>query len=221
MAPDEVTPRRGPGRPRQTDQEQARVREQILAATEQVFASHGHRDVTVTRIIDLAGITRPNFYRYYRNAQEPLRIMLERVTGELTTEIVGRVSRATSGPDRLAAGIDAYLDWSRRFRPLLPSILADLHDPTSPVSELRRHTLDVVVDVTARGFVETGRSVPSRTIIDIFVNAIEYTSFRLFVDTDGSDEAVDQARSVMLRIAVAVLGRPHMWIRRCENVGFS
>jgi hypothetical protein len=90
----------------------------------------------------------------------------------------------------------------------MPSVHADLHDPSSPVAELRRESLDAIIELTARGFVATGQAQPARTTIDIFLNAVEYTCYRLYLDTDGSEEAVAEARRMMMRIAVAVLGRP-------------
>jgi TetR/AcrR family transcriptional regulator len=206
---DEVAPRR-PGRPRQTDEEQARVREAIVRATEQVYAQHSYRDVTVTRIIEVAGVTRPNFYRYYRNAAEPLLIVLDRVITGLLNDVVAAVARMpadTEGPARVAAGVDGYLAWASTYRHLLPSVMADRHDPRSPVFERRLEVLEAISRFVRAEFLAGGRAEPSRTNIDVFVTTVEYISHRLYIDTDGGPEAVAAARRLMLRIAQATLSR--------------
>jgi AcrR family transcriptional regulator len=208
--PDEEVARRRPGRPRQTDEEQARVREAIAAATEQVYATHSYRDVTVSRIIEIAGVTRPNFYRYFGNAVEPLRIVLGRVSADLLQEVVaavGRLPADADGPSRVASGIDGYLAWASAYRHLLPSIMTDRHDPRSPVFERRLEVFETIVQFTHTEFLSSGWPEPSRANIDVFVTTVEYISYRLFTDSGGDADAVAAARRLMLRIAEATLGQ--------------
>ncbi len=213
MDDDESAPRRRPGRPRQTDEDALRVRVSILAATEQVFAGHGHRDVTVTRIIELAGITRPNFYRYYRNAAEPLRIVLQTVIDKLIQDLRDAITAQDpgDGPARVVAGIGAYLKWAGDHRHLLPSILANIHDPASPVFELRRSALNEIMVLTERGFTDSGRPQPSRSTLDVFLNAVEYSVYRLYMDTEAGPMEVEETRLMLQRVALAVLGRRRSW----------
>jgi AcrR family transcriptional regulator len=208
----EVT-RRGPGRPRRSEEETEKVRRRIVDAAERTFAREGYRGVTATRVIEEAGLTRTNFYRYFRNSDEPLRIVFERVTADLHRRIADSVGTIPHGPQRVAAGIDAYLDWSCRYRHLLPAMTADLHDPASPVSELRKEALEAVVALLARDYADGEWPVPSRTTLDILVNAIEYTCYRLYVDTQGTDDDVARARRMMLRIATAILASDERWRR--------
>jgi len=218
MVREEVTaPRRGPGRPRRTDEETAKVRRSIVEAAERTFAREGYHGVTATRVIEEAGLTRTNFYRYFRNADEPLQVVFAQCTGDLQELIEGGVTPVPHGPERIVAGIDAYLVWSRRYRHLLPAMIADLHDPASPVSALRQQALEAVVAIMARDYEDSEWPLPSRTTLDIFVNALEYTCHRLYVDTDGTDEDVARARRMMLRIATAVLASDERWGRMTES----
>ena len=213
MVDDESAPRRRPGRPRQTDEDALRVRELILVATEQVFAGHGHRDVTVTRIIELASITRPNFYRYYRNAGEPLSIVLQRVAADLLKDLRDAITAQAPGDGlaRVVAGIDAYLKWAGDYQHLLPSILATMHDPTSPVFELRRSALNEIMELTEGAFAESGRPRPSRSTVDVFLTAVEYSVYRLYMDTGAGPVEVEESRLMLLRSALAVLGQRRSW----------
>lgn len=217
---EQVVARRGPGRPRRTDEETAEVRRRIVDAAERTFAREGYHGVTATRVIEEAGLTRTNFYRYFRNADEPLQIVFERCTTDLHELIEGSVAPVPHGPERIVAGIDAYLTWSRRYRHLLPAMTADLHDPASPVSEIRRQALDAVLAIMARDYRESEWPLPSRTTLDIFVSAVEYTCHRLYVDTEGTDEDVARARAMMLRIATAILASEERWGRMVDS-GFQ
>jgi AcrR family transcriptional regulator len=212
-----TTPRRGPGRPRRTDEETAKVRRRIVDAAERTFAREGYHGVTATRVIEEAGLTRTNFYRYFRNSDEPLRVVFERCTIDLHTLIEEGVGPVPHGPERIVAGIDAYLAWSRRYRHLLPAMTADLHDPASPVSTLRQEALDAVVAIMSRDYGESEWPLPSRTTLDIFVNAVEYTCHRLYVDTEGTAEDVARARDMMLRIATAILASDERWGRMVDS----
>lgn len=215
---DEVTtPRRGPGRPRRSEAETEKVRARIVDAAERTFARDGYHGVTATRVIEEAGLTRTNFYRYFRNADEPLAIVFERCTNDLRELIESGVGPVPHGPMRIVAGIDAYLAWSRRYRHLLPAVTAELHNPASPVSGIRRSALDAVIAIMARDYTESEWPLPSRTTLDIFVNAIEYTCHRLFVDTEGTDEDVVRARAMMLRIATAILASDERWGRMTDG----
>jgi TetR/AcrR family transcriptional regulator len=205
MVGTEAIVRRGPGRPPRSAQETARVRRRIVDAAERTFARSGYHGVTATRVIEEAGLTRTNFYRYFRNSDEPLRIVFDRVTSDLHALISDGVAPVPYGPLRVVAGIDAYLTWSRRYRHLLPAMIADLHDPASPVSAIREESLETIVALMTQEYADSDWPVPSRSTLDIFVNAIEYTCHRLYVDTEGTPEDVARARRMMLRVAAAIL----------------
>ena len=65
-------------------------------------------------------------------------------------------------------------------------------------------------------FVQNGRAQPLRSTLDIFMNAVEYTCHRLYLDTPADEESVQDARAMMLRIAMAVLGGPRSQQRLTE-----
>src|SRR5690349_8680122 len=213
MVRSEEMSRRGPGRPRRTDEETAKIRQRIVDAAERTFAREGYHGVTATRVIEEAGLTRTNFYRYFRNSDEPLQLVFDRVTTDLHALIAYGVAPIPHGPAQVVAGIDAYLAWSRRYRHLLPAIMADVHDPGSPVSAIRQEALEAIVSLMTTNYEDSEWPVPSRTTLDIFVNALEYTCCRLYIDTEGTEEDVARARGMMLRIAMAVLASEERWNR--------
>jgi AcrR family transcriptional regulator len=203
-------PRR-PGRPPQTDEEQARARANIVRATALVFAEYGYHGISVARILEHAGIARPTFYRYFRNSDEPLRMALDDVGRELRDRVVGDVTRAVGDIPKFMAAIDAYLWWSGEHRSMLRSIYAGIHDPASPVFTNRPNTLNAMVELLFQELEAAGRPKPERWVLDVYVNAVEFTCYQLYLETPAGPQDVDKARQVMLRMALATLGSESDW----------
>jgi TetR/AcrR family transcriptional regulator len=203
-------PRR-PGRPPQTDEEQARARANIVRATALVFAEYGYHGISVARILEHAGIARPTFYRYFRNSDEPLRMALDDVGRELRDRMVAAVTAAAGDIPKFMAAIDTYLWWSGEHRTMLRSLYAGIHDPASPVSAQRPNTLNAMVELLYRELEAAGRPRPERWVLDVYVNAVEFTCYQLYLETEATPRDVDKARQVMLRMALATLGSDADW----------
>ncbi len=58
-------------------------REQILLAAKKVFAQRGHRDTSVSHVIDEAGISRGTFYSYFDSKDALFRSLVEALTEQM------------------------------------------------------------------------------------------------------------------------------------------
>ncbi|MEV0433349.1 TetR/AcrR family transcriptional regulator [Nocardia sp. NPDC050413] len=198
------------GRPPQTQEQAEEVRARIVEATAAVFARNGSRGLSVAQIIEQAGLARPTFYRYFSNAAEPLRAVLDASNDGL----VGGISAALAGTDEpVQLGIrliDAYVDWARGHGAMLRPLFAELHDPGSPVSAYRERALDDIRDLVRKTFGELGRTVPTPLDLDAALHVCEYVVYRLTADAEpGSDPdpiLVSEARVTMIRILLVTLG---------------
>jgi hypothetical protein len=68
-----------------------------------------------------------------------------------------------------------------------------------------------MVDLRFREFEAAGRPRPERWVLDVYVNAVEYTCYQLYLETEATPQDVDRARQVMLRMALATLGSQNDW----------
>jgi TetR/AcrR family transcriptional regulator len=208
--PDGSAPRRG--RPPQTEAEAEAVRARIVAATAEVFAQHGSRGVSVALILQRAGIARPTFYRYFANAEEPLHVLLTESDTSLITGLQAAIDEADNEVAMVVAGIDAYLQWARDRGPVLRPLYAELHDPSSPVSKHRVHTLDVLRARLVARFARLGHTPPRSIDLDVLLHVFEYVGFRVALadpDNDPDDDAgIDWGRATLARIALALLATP-------------
>ncbi|MCM6772262.1 TetR/AcrR family transcriptional regulator [Nocardia sp. CDC159] len=198
------SPRRG--RPPQTPEQADEVRAKIVLAAAAVFTEHGSRGLSVARIIDRAGLSRPTFYRYFGNAEEPLHALLTASNEGL----VGGIRAALAGSDepvRLGIGlIDAYLDWARGHGPMLRPVFAELHDPASPVSAYREQAFDDIRALVRAKFAELGRPAPATLDLDTALQVCEFVVYRLSA-ADPAPAELAAARLTMIRSVLVTLGR--------------
>ncbi len=204
---------RKPGRPPQTDEEARRAREHILTATSEVFGEFGYHGVSVARIIDVAQIARPTFYRYFRNADEALQRVLLRMGRSIGIAVTEAVAQVDGDIPKLVAGIEAYVQWAGRNRTLLRSIYAGGHDPTSPVFPFRPRLVSRLTGLVNEQLLAGGRAPLDEWTLDVFINSMEYACFRLYLQSDLTDEKINAARATILRTALALLGRADDWRR--------
>ncbi|WP_280236651.1 TetR/AcrR family transcriptional regulator [Nocardia cyriacigeorgica] len=198
------------GRPRQTEQQAEEVRARIVLATAEVFSRNGSRGLSVAQIIEQAGLARPTFYRYFANAIEPLRVVLDSSNEGLVGGIREALTVTAEGTELGIRLIDAYLDWARGHGAMLRPLFAELHDPGSPVSGYRERALDDIRAIVREKFTELGRPIPSPLDLDASLHVCEYVVYRISAGADpGSEpdpETVAAARVTMIRVVLATLG---------------
>ena len=195
------------GRRPQTAHEAEQARANIVAATADVFAEHGSRGMSVALILDAAGISRPTFYRYFANAEEPLNVLLEESDRGLVGGVIGAIDAATDDIAMTVSVIDAYIGWALARGKLLGPLFSELYDRSSPVSLHRAEALDRIRAAVVRRMIELGREAPNPIALDALVNACEFLVYRA-VSLGGTSDLTADARSTMIRIAVVTIGEP-------------
>ncbi|MBU3061983.1 TetR/AcrR family transcriptional regulator [Nocardia sp. NEAU-G5] len=195
------------GRPPQTPEQADEVRTRIEAATGEVFTEHGSRGLSVARIIERAGISRPTFYRYFGNAEEPLHAMLTVSNAGLVGGLRTALAHSDEPVQLVIAIIDAYLAWARGHGPMLRPVFAELHDPASPVSAYRERAFDDIRALVRAKFAALGRALPSPLDLDTSLQTCEYVVYRVSSTAAEPDpDEVATARLTMIRSVVVTLG---------------
>ena len=194
------------GRPRQSPAAAAAARARIVEATRAVFAEHGSHGMSVALIIERAGISRPTFYKYFDNAEQPLQQVLDASDHALADGLQVALDAAANEIEMVLGGIEAYLAWARGHGPALRPLFAELHDASSIVSPHRERTLDMLRERLIGRFVKLGRTPPPAIDIDVLLHAFEYVGFRVAMAGPGDGVDDDWARMTMARIALVLLG---------------
>ena len=207
------------GRPPQTAEDVERIREGIVAATAAVFAVHGSHNLSVALVIEQAGIARPTFYRYFANVEEPLAVLLHRSDTALVDGI--RVA-AESAEDAVALAISvigAYLQWAADRGPTLRPLFRECYDPSSPVSTHREIALAGIRTLLNAKMIEFGRSAPEPLELDTLLSGCEFLGYRVSLADGNRAEITERAQAVMVRMAIATLGRPEDLMRALSIPG--
>jgi AcrR family transcriptional regulator len=97
--------RPGPGLSRELVAENQR--ERLFAALVAVVAERGYAATTVGDLLELSGISRSAFYRYFPNKERCFLAAFDAIVGMVTAQVAGAYARDGSVEDRLAATLDA------------------------------------------------------------------------------------------------------------------
>ncbi len=86
-------------------------KEQIIAATRELFDSKGVRDVQIEEIASAVGINRAIVYRHFTGKEELFALTLVGYLDELHEAMSVAAASSTEAPDRLGAVVGAFIDY--------------------------------------------------------------------------------------------------------------
>lgn len=200
------------GRPPHNAKETQAIRSEIKRAAARVFAEHGYHRVSVELITQACDISRPTFYRYFKNTEEVLDQILQEANDRLIEVVVTAIREANGPMQKVEAGLLAWRTWGEQTGPLLRAIFAEMHDPKSPASSHRQRVLEAIGMELNQMAIGLGRKPFDALQVESFVIGVEYLGYRFHFGPEAPCEALWQrTRQAMLRLAVGLLGGPFEW----------
>lgn len=139
-----TAPRRG--RPA----DQAAMRGQILGGAADAFARRGYAATTVEDILQAAGVSRQTFYRFFKNKDEACQAVFEAARAVFLTTIEAAAARGETPMEKLAYGIEAFLDFPVVAGPIYRVLQAESLQPDSPFARFRRDIYDALIGLFDR-----------------------------------------------------------------------
>lgn len=125
------------------------IRQRIIDEAYRLFKQDGYDNVSVQRICDTCGITKPTFYRHVQSKEGLLSCFYERLTEELAAQMLEMVT-AENCFEQIWAGFKAILQWSGEFGQDLYSqlFISNLKEnrETFHISEPLTRTMTVLVE---------------------------------------------------------------------------
>lgn len=176
-----------------------------------VFTRVGYHGLSVELVLAEAGLSRPTFYKHFRNTDEAIEIVIQDVNDQLIASLLAAAAGHTDPFAAVDAGLLAWRRWGESLGPMLAPLFAELHDARSPASAHRKRTLRILSDRLVQVTESFGRARPTRLQVDALLNAVEYLGYRFHLETPRDDASWKQTRDAMLRIALATLGNAHEW----------
>ena len=200
--------KRGPGRPATAEPSGKELRELIIAAATRDYAEHGYHGTSVAHILVTSGISRPTFYRYFKNRREVLDIIIGRLN-DLLRDIVADL---TVGQDSLqgviTASIDAYFAWGNRIGPLVGPIYREIGDPESPASEHRLRIIGELIELFQTALVSIGRPRLDPLLYEALLHVVEHIGHTAFWPEKKSAAEIARHRLIISRVLIASLALP-------------
>jgi AcrR family transcriptional regulator len=89
-------------------------RERILSAVGDVVSVAGYRDMSVEDVIVTAGVSRRTFYEHFKNKEDAFLAAYDAVLLQLLSTVQEALDTETAFPDRMRAGLSAFLDFLAR-----------------------------------------------------------------------------------------------------------
>lgn len=204
--------KRGRGRPPHNERETQAIRNGIKQAAASVFAEHGYHGVSVELITQACDISRPTFYRYFKNTEEVLDQILQEANDRLIDVVVSAIREANGPLQKVEAGLLAWRAWGEQTGPLLRAIFAEMHDAKSPASAHRQRVLEAIGIELNQMAISLGRQPFDALQVESFVIGVEYLGYRYHFGPEVASEALwRRTRQAMLRLAVGLLGGPFEW----------
>ena len=191
------------GRPPKQDDQQSFDRLIIDAATA-VCAIHGFYGTTVELILQEAGVSRPTFYRFFKNKEDVLKRMAVEINQELVNTVSLAVGNAKTVIEKIEAGVDAYIDWGIRRGEIVRVLYNALFDPAFPIPEIRQNTFRQLTWLFMSELKETDRPAFDPLFIDAIINTVEYLGTSLFTGKDSENNLV-RVRGIILYILKSTL----------------
>lgn len=209
---DMSTGKRGKGRPPRDAAGTELIRSQIKQAAAKVFAEHGSRGVSVELITQAGNISRPTFYRYFKNTEEILDLILREANDRLIDMVLTAIRQPEGPLQKVEAGLVAWRAWGEQTGPLLRAIFAEMHDVRSPAAAHRQRVLQAIGVELNQMVVRLGRAPFDALQVESFVIGVEYLGYRFHFGPEAPSDALwRRTRQAMIRLAVGLLGGPLEW----------
>lgn len=203
-----VVPLRSRGRPPKTAADQETLKTRIVDATLQAFAEHGYRNMTVEHILLNAGISRPTFYKYFPQLEEPLALAAARINHDLLACIKQALQSANDPIMAATAACHAYIDWGIKLGKVLQPLYAEFYETSSPISRYRLQSIAGIQDMVYEALACSGRPRPSEALMGLFITGIEYLAFQFLLHSDRSATALTETQLAMFRLLICSFGQP-------------
>ncbi|NEX59586.1 TetR/AcrR family transcriptional regulator [Noviherbaspirillum galbum] len=196
------------GRPLKTEADYARVRLRILDATQAAYGDLGYHALNVNAILERAGLSRPTFYRHFNNLDEVVRLVIARACEGLVDRFVNRIPTDASVKEKMAHAVELYLEWGESIGSLLRPLYVELHDPLSPVSELRPQVLVRIGDLYRKTVETEGLRIENDLLVDLMVTGIEFLGYRYLLERNSGRITKGMIKDAMSRLVACTLRIP-------------
>ncbi len=197
------------GRPKKTSNEVQNIKDTILQAIRVVFGQSGSPGLTVAKVIAQANISRPTFYKYFKNVEEPLNIIIKTANLKLVNCIEVDAKNTSELIPLILLIIDNYLSWGVKEIDIMRSIRQELLAPTSIVAAHRQNTIESLHQIVKKTLNNNNKIFPDKIIFETLIMAGENIGYHMLISPDINN--LMKYRRDLIKMAIALFGDDKDW----------
>jgi AcrR family transcriptional regulator len=184
------------------------LRMRILEGAAIAFGKRGLADTSVEDILEAAGVSRPTFYKVFRNKEEAFETLAETTYLSLIQSLKNAVATVASPGAKLEQATEAYLRWRLSTGAFGRALDTESRRRGSSAASQRRAMM-----AAATAFFEEEVRNAQRTGIDplVYVGliaALESVAHTLLREPKVGEAEIERRKRVILRILQATLADP-------------
>lgn len=163
--------------------------QRLLAGAVTAYAERGSHALTVEDILAASGVSRPTFYKCFADKHAAIAAVLREANNLLLADIEKAVAQAPDAQAKIAAAVDAYLNWGLTQGALAVRLYAEMSAADSCAGKERQRTLIALTDLVLREAKATtlppGTAMPDPLLLAAVVRGIETLGESLFAHPRG------------------------------------
>ncbi len=196
MASENQPVKRKRGRPPKKNGFEKPMTDNIVDAARLVCCDVGVHGLTVERILIKAGISRPTFYKFFKNKDEVLDLIQQKVNQTLINSISLVFNETLPDEVSLESAIDAYLRWGMEEGAIVGKLYQAMGEP-GLLTGNRETTVSMVIDIFQQALIAAGRPEQDPLLLEVMIHAVEYLCNPLFTK-EHSEEYYNRVRGLVI-----------------------
>jgi AcrR family transcriptional regulator len=192
------------GRPPKPSSPEESTRETILNATRFVYADYGFRSFSVELLLKEAGISRPTFYRHFKDKYEAIDIVVERANVLLFNSVEENMNSGQTLQEVVDKGVDAYFNWGLEIGKLAGPIYREIHDPESP-SSVHRNSNVKKLAAALQAIVERNGQHYDASVYSALIHVVEHVGHSAFWPETVGKKDIQRLKDTALLILYRTL----------------
>lgn len=163
-----------PARPSERPQS---VHQRLLAGAAAAYAERGSHALTVEDILAASGVSRPTFYKCFADKHAAIAAVLREANDALLLAIDEAVAGGPDARSKIAAALDAYLDWGRAQGAVAVRLYAEMSAAESCAGQERQRTVTAITRLVLREVaamqLPPGTAMPDPLLLAAVVKGVE------------------------------------------------
>lgn len=198
------------GRPKKSAEEQNQIRQTIIHATKIVYGRHGYHGMSVEEVLMVAKLSRPTFYKYFKNTDEVIHIIMREAHDNLIATFSKVAVIDGTFIDKINALITGWFDWVESIDPMALVHLTEMNDPNSYASHYKNESQQTLTNFFNLYAPLFGMNPPSQLLIDLFFHSFEMLGCRYHANKNLENKK--PYYDAALRLFIGLFGQEREWL---------